>query len=152
MYLDKPDPKAFIEFSNNVDDVYNNIDGYNPKRRQKILVVFDDMLADINVIKKFQSMVKELFFRCGKLTLSLIFISRSYFLAPKKVRLNSTNYLIMKIHNKRELQSIAINHSANIDYNNFMNVYRKFTSEPHSFLLLTLHYQLIILCILNNIF
>ena len=53
-----------------------------------------------------------------------------YFYVPKEVRLNSTHYLIMKIHNKRELQSIAINRSADIDYKDFINIYRKCTSEP----------------------
>ena len=63
-----------------------------------------------------------------------MFIRQSYFSVPKEVRLNSTHYLIMKIHNKKELQQIAINHSADIDYKDFMKVYRKCTSEPYSFL------------------
>ena len=86
-----------------MDDVYNNIDDYNPSRKTKILIVFDDMIADIVRNKKFQAMVKELFIRCRKLNISLVFITQSYFSVPKEVRLNSTHYLIMKIHNKREL-------------------------------------------------
>ena len=66
--------------------------------------------------------------------ISLVFIRRSYFSVPKKVRLNSTNYLIMKIHNKRELQNIATYHRADIDDKDFMNIYRKCTSKPYSFL------------------
>ena len=86
-----------------MDDVYNNIDDYNPSRKTKILIVFDDMIADIVRNKKFQAMVKELFIRCRKLNISLVFITQSYFSVPKEVRLNSTHSLIIKIHNKREL-------------------------------------------------
>ena len=85
-----------------MDDVYNNIDDHNPKKR-KILIVFDDMIADIKTNKKFQSMVEKLFFRCRKLNISLVFITQSHFLDPKEVILNSTHYLVMKIHNKGDL-------------------------------------------------
>ena len=97
-----------------MDDVYNNIDDYNLKRKRKVLIVFDDMIADIMTKKKFQAIIKELFIRCRKLNISLVFITQSYFSVPKEVRLNSTHYLIMKIHNRRELQQIAIDHSADI--------------------------------------
>ena len=63
-----------------------------------------------------------------------LFITQSYFSVPKEIRLNSTHYLIMKIHNKRELQQIAINHSADIDYKDFMKIYKNCTKEPYSFL------------------
>ena len=79
-------------------------------------------------------MVKVLFIRCRKLSISLVFITQSYFSVPKEARLNSTHYLIMKINNKRELQNIATNHSADIDYKDFMNIYKKCTSDPYSFL------------------
>ena len=69
------DPKAFIEFSNTMDGVYNNIDNYNLKRKQKILIVFDGMIADIKIHKTFQSMVEELFLRCRKLNISLVSIT-----------------------------------------------------------------------------
>ena len=127
------DSKAFIECSNTMDDIYENINNYNPNRRRKILIVFDDMIADITN-KKFQSIIKELFIRCRKLNISLVLITQSYFFVPKDVRLNSTHYLIMKINNKRELQNIAFNHSANIDYQDFMKIYRECTREPYSFL------------------
>ena len=91
------------------------------------------MIADIMANKKFQSLIKELFIRCRKLNISLVFIIPSYFSIPKDVRLNSTDYLIMKI-NKRELQNIAINHSAGIDYKDFIKMYREFTKEPYNFL------------------
>ena len=97
------DPSAFIEYSKTMNDVYNNIDDYNSKRKRKVLIVFDDMIADIMTNKKFQVITKELFIRCRKLNIFLIFIAQSYFSVPKEVRLNSTRYLIMKIHNKREL-------------------------------------------------
>ena len=117
-----------------MNDVYENIDYYNLNRRRKILFVFDDMIADIMTNKKFQSIIKELFIRCRKLNILLVCITQSYFSVPKDVRLNSTHYLIMRINNKRELQNIAINHSADIDFKDFMKVYRECTREPYSFL------------------
>ena len=98
------DPSAFIEYSNTMDDVYNNIDDYNPKRKRKVLIMFEDMIADIMTNKRFQAIIKELFIRCRKFNISLFFITQSYFSVPKEVRLNSTHYLIMKFCNKRELQ------------------------------------------------
>ena len=112
--------KAFIECSNTMNNVYKNIDNYNPNRKRKILIVFDNMIADIMTNKKFQSIIKELFIKCRKINYSLVFITQSYFSVPKDVRLNSTHYLIMRIDNKRELQNIATNHSADIDYKDFM--------------------------------
>ena len=77
--------------------------------------------------------MKGLFIRSRKLNISLVFITQSHFSVPKDVRLNYTHYLIMKINSKRELQNIAINHSADIDYKDFMRIYKKCTSEPYSF-------------------
>ena len=128
------DSKAFIECSNTMDDIYENIDKYNPNRKRKILIVFDDIIADIMTNKKFRSIIKELFIRCRKLNISLAFITQSYFFIPKDVRLNSTHYLIMKINNKRELQNIAINHSADVDYIDFTKIYRECTNEPFNFM------------------
>ena len=130
------DPNAFIECSNSMDDVYENIHDYNSSRKRKILIVFYDMIGDNMTNKRFQSILKELFIRCRKLNISLVFITRSYFSVPKDVRLNSTYYLIMEINNKRELQNIAINHSADIDYQDFIKIYREFTKEPCNFFLL----------------
>ena len=118
------DSKAFVECSNTMDDVFNNIGNYNPNRKRKVLIVFDDMIADIMTNKKFRSIIKELFIRCRKINISLVFIAQSYFSVPKDVRLNSTHYFVMKINNKRELQNIAINLSADIDYKNFIKNYR----------------------------
>ena len=128
------DPNAFIECSNTMDDVYENINDYNSSRKRKILIVFDDMIADIMTNKKFQAIIKELFIRCRKLNISLVFITQSYFSVPKDVRLNLTHYLILKINNKRELENIAINHSADIYYNDFMKIYRECTRKPYNFL------------------
>ena len=96
------DPIAFIECSNTMDDVYENIDNYNPSRKKKILIVFDDMIADIMSNKKFQAIIKELFIKCRKLNSSLVFIIQSYFCVPKDVRLNSTQCLIKKINPRKE--------------------------------------------------
>ena len=95
--------KAFIDCSNTVNDVYENIDLCNPNRKRKVLIVFDDMIADIMTNKKFHSIIKELCIRCRKINISLVFVTQSYFSVPKDVRLNSAHYLIMKINNKREL-------------------------------------------------
>ena len=128
------DPKTFIEDSQYGDDVYNNINDYNQNRKRNILIVFDDMITDIVTNKTFRAIIKELFIRCRKLNISLVFITQSYFYVPKEVRLNYTHYLIMKIHNEKELQQIAINHSADIDYKDFMKIYRNCTSIPYFFL------------------
>ena len=98
------DTKAFIEYSNDMSDVYKNINNYNPEKDSKILIVFDDMIADIIQIKQLNSIVAELFIRCRKLNISLVFISQSYFKVPNDVRNNSTQFFIMKISNKKELQ------------------------------------------------
>ena len=109
-----------------------NIDDYNSSRKRNILIVFDDMIADI-MSNKFQAIIKELFIRCRKLNISLVFITQSYFFVPKDVRLNSTHYLILKINNKKELQNIAINHSADIDYNDFVKICKECTKETFFF-------------------
>ena len=126
--------KAFIECSNTMDDVYENIDNCSRNRNRKILIVFDDMIADIMTNKKFQSIIKDLFIRCRKPNISLVFITQSYFSVPKDVRLNSTHYFIMKTNNRGELQNVAFNHSADIDCKDFMKSYRERTKEPYSFL------------------
>ena len=128
------DSKAFIECSNTMNVVYENIYNCNPNRKRKILIVFDDMIADIMKNKKFQSIIKDLFIRCRNPNISIVFISQSYFSVPKDIRLNSTHLWIMKINNKRELQNIAFNHSADIDWKDFMKIYRECTKEPYSFL------------------
>ena len=128
------DPNAFIESSNRMDVADQNIDDQNPNRKRKILIVFEDMIADIMTNKTFQAIIKESFIRYSKLNISLVFVTQSYFSVPKDVRLNSTHYLIMKINNRKELQNIAINTCANIDYNDFVRIYRECARKLYSFL------------------
>ena len=127
------DPNAFIECSNTMDDVYENINDYNPIRERKKLIVFDDMIAHIMGNKRFQAIIKESFIRCRKLNISLVFITQSYFSVPKDARLNTTHYFIMKINSRIELKNIVADHSADIDYQDFKKIYRECTKEPYNF-------------------
>ena len=116
------DPKTFIEYSNDMHDVYKDIDDYNPDQENKILIVFDDMITDMIHNKKLKSLVTELFIRGRKLNIYLVFITQSYFKVPKDVRLNTSHFFIAKIAkipNKREIQQIAINHSSDISTKGF---------------------------------
>ena len=123
-----------MEYSNDMQDVYKNIEDYNPVKKRKVLIVFEEMVTDMINNKKLDSIVTELFIRGRKLNISFVFITQSYFKVPKDVRLNSTHFFIMKIPNKRELQQIALNHSSDIDFKDFMKIYKKYTKEPYSFL------------------
>ena len=115
-------------------DVYRSINHYNPNKENKILIVFDDLIADIINNKKLNSVVTELFIRGRKLNISLAFITQSYFKVLKDVRVNTNHSFIAKIPNKKELQQIAINHSWDTKTKDFANIYRKCTAEPYSFL------------------
>ena len=128
------DPKAFIEYSNDMHDVYKNIDEYNPDKENKILIVFDDMIADMINNKKLNSIVTELFIRGRKLNISLVFITQSYFKVPKNVRLNTTHFFITKIPNERELQQIALNHSSDISTKDFIKTDKECAAELYYFL------------------
>ena len=123
-----------MEYSNDMQDVYKNIEDYNPGKKCKVLIVFDDMIADMINNKKLNPIVTELFIRGRKLNISIVFITQSCFKVPKDVRLNSTHFFIMKIPNKRELQQIALNLSSDIDFKDFMMIFEKYTAEPYSFL------------------
>ena len=127
------DPKALIEYSNDMQDIYKNIDEYNEDKERKILIVLDDMIANMISNKKLNSIITELFIRGRKLNMSLVFVTQAYFKVPKDVRLNSTHFFIMKIP-KRELQQIAINHLSDINSTDFVKIYKKCTAEPYSFL------------------
>ena len=127
------DPKTFIEYSNDMRNVYKSINHYNLNRENKVLIVFDDMIADMIQNKKLNSMATELFIRGRKLNISLVFYTQSYFTVPKDVRLNTTHFFIRKILSKRQLQQTAINHSSDISTEDFVNIYRKCTAEPYSF-------------------
>ena len=128
------DPHAFIEYSNDMDDVLDNINNYNENRDKKVLVVFGDMIADIMRNEKFRAIIKELFIRCRKLNISIVFITQSYFRTPKDARLNSTHCILMKIGNKKELKSIAEEKSGHLDYKDFLKMYNYCTKEPYSFM------------------
>ena len=77
------DPHAFIEYSSDMNDVLDDINNYDKNRDQKVLTVFDDMIADIMRSEKFKAIVKEFFIRCRKLNISIVFITQSYFRTPK---------------------------------------------------------------------
>ena len=125
-----------------MDDVHENIDDYNANRKRKILVVFDDMIVCIMSNNKFQTIIKELFTRCKKLNISLVFITQSYFPVPKDVRLSLTHHLSMKINNRKELQNTTINHSIT----KILWRFTKNSQENHNlFQQLILRYQQVIL-------
>ena len=129
------DPKAFTEYSNDMQDVCKYIDEYNAdKERILILIVFVDMIADMINNKKLNSIVTKLFIRGRKLNIPLAFIAQSHFKVPKDVRLDSTQFFITKIPNKIELQKIVLNHSSDISSKDFIKIYKKYTAEPDSFL------------------
>ena len=115
-----------------MNDVFTNIDDYNKQRKRKVLIIFDDMIADIVSSKNFRAITKELFIKCRKLNISIVFITQSYFRTPKDARLNSTHYVIMKIQSKKELQNIAQENSEDIDFKDFLKIYKDYTSEPYS--------------------
>ena len=96
--------------------------------------LFDDMISHVMSNEKAQQILKELFIRYRKLNFSLCFLTQSYVSVPKDVRLNCTHCIIFKLNNKRELQNIAINHSVDIDYKDFVKIYRDCTKEPYNFL------------------
>ena len=123
-----------IEYPNDMQDVYKYIDECNADKKQKILIVSDDMIADMINNKKLNSIVTKLFIRGRKLNIYLVFITQSYFKVPKDVRLNTSHFFITKIPNKGKLQQIAINHSSDISTKDFTNIYRKCTAELYSFL------------------
>ena len=128
------DPHAFIEYSDDMNDVLDDINNYNKNRDKKVLVVFDDMIADIEYNKIFKGIIKELFYRARKINVSIVFITQSYFRALKDARLNSTHYIIMKINNKKELKRIAEEKPGHLDYKNFLKMYNYCTEEPFSFM------------------
>ena len=113
------DSKAFIEYSNNMNDIDKNIEDYNPNKKQRMLIVFDDMIADMLSNKKLNPIVTELFIKGRKLSISLIFITQSYFAVPKNIRLNSTHYFIIKIPNRRKIKQVASHNLSDIDFKDF---------------------------------
>ena len=129
------DPHAFIEYSSDMNDVLEDIKNYNKNRNKKVLIIFDDMITDIMRSEKFKAIVKELFIRCRKLNISIVFITQPYFRTPKDARLNSTHYILMKIDNKKELKSIAEKNSDHLDFKDILKIYNYCTNEPYSFMM-----------------
>ena len=129
------DPHAFIEYSSDMNDVLEDINNYNKKRAKKVLIIFDNMIADIMRNEKFKAIVKERSIRCRKLNISIVFLTQSHFRAPKDARLNSIHYILMKIGNKKELKSIAEENSGHLDFKDFLKTYNYCTNEPYSFMM-----------------
>ena len=127
------DPKVFIEYSNDMQDLYKNFDEYNPDKERKMSIVFDDMIADMINSKKLNSIVTKLFIRGRKLNIALVFITQSYFKVRKDVRLNTTHFFITEIPNKKELQQIILNHSSDVSTKDFINIYKNYTGQPYFF-------------------
>ena len=100
------DFKAFIENSNDIQDVYKNIEEYNLGKKRKVLIVFDDMIADMINNKKVNPVVTELFIRDRKLNISIVFITKSYFKAPEEVILTTTHFFIVKILKKENFNKL----------------------------------------------
>ena len=128
------DPKAFIEYSDDMDDVLDDVNNYNKNRDKKVLIVFDDMIADIEYNKKFKRIIKGLFYRARKINVLIVFITRSYFRALKNARLNSAHCILMETNNKKELKRIAEEKSGHLDYKDFLKMYNYCTKEPYSFM------------------
>ena len=89
-----------MDYSRKIDDVYENLEDYNPTKKRRVIIVFDDMIADMASNKKLSPVVTELFLIGRKLNISLVYISQSYFKVPKTIRLNATHYFIVKILKK----------------------------------------------------
>ena len=128
-------PKAFIDYSQTIGDVYQSLEDYDSTKKRRVLIVLDDMIASKESNKKLSPIFTEFFLRGRKLNISLIFISQSFFTVPKTIRLNAAHYFIMKIPNKRELQQIASNHLSGINFKDFMIFYKDYTTETYLFLM-----------------
>ena len=112
-----------------MDNINKNIEEYTWNKKLKILMGFDYLIANMLSNKKLNPVLTELFIRGRKLNVSLVFIKQSHFTVPKDIRLNSTPYFIMKVPNKKELQQIPLNNSSDINFQDFMNRYKKCTKN-----------------------
>ena len=118
-----------------MNDVLEDINDFNKNRDKKVLIIFDDVIADIMRSEKFKAIVKELFIRCRKLNISIVFITQSYFRTPKDAKLNSTHYILMEISNKKELKRIAEENSGHLDFKEFLKIYNHCTDKSYSFMM-----------------
>ena len=117
-----------------MDNIYKNIEQYNPNKNRKILTAFDDMIADMLSNKEPNSVVTDLLIRGRKLNIFPVFITQSSYKVPKDVKLNTTHFFVMKIPKKHELQQIESNYSSDINFRVFINLYKKCVAKPYSFL------------------
>ena len=111
--------------------------------KRKVLIVFDDIIADMISNRKLNLIVTELFIKGRKRNISLVFITQSYVKVSKDVRLNSMHYFITKIPNTGEVQQTAISHLSDTDFKDFMKIYKKYASEKYPFLVNELYHQII---------
>ena len=100
------DPKAFIEYLNDMHDVYKNINDYNPDKENKVLIVFDNMIADMIHNKRLNSIVTELLVKGRKSNISLVFVTQSYFKISIDVRLNTSHFLLQKFPIKENFNKL----------------------------------------------
>ena len=131
------DLKAFIEYSNDLQDVFKNIEEYNLSKKQEVFISFDDMIAVMINDKKLTLVVTELFIRGRKLNISIVLLTQSYSKLPEEVRLNTTHFFFL-----RELQQIAINHYSDIDFKHFLKIYKNVQQNHILFLLRFRNYLL----------
>ena len=126
--------KDLIEYSNDMQEVYKNIEEYNSGKKRKVLIVFVDMIADMINNKKIKIIITELLIRSRKLE-SETFLFCLLHSHISKCQINTTHFFIMKIPTKRQLQQIAINDSSDFGYyKSYIKIYKKYTAEPFSFL------------------
>ena len=121
--------KVFVEYLNDMDNIYKNIVDYNQNKKRKILIVFDDIITDMHRNERLDKTVTELSIRGRKLAISLVFNTQAYLKVPNDVRLSTTHFFIMKIPNKREPEQVAYNHSSDIDFKDFMNLCKICTAK-----------------------
>ena len=115
-------------------DLYKNIEEYNLGKKLKLLIDFDDVIADTINMKKLNPIVIELFIRGRKLNISVVFITQSYFQVPKEVRRNIAHFFIMKILNEKELHQILLTNFSDINFKHFISAYHKCLAKKYYFL------------------
>ena len=111
-------------------NIYENIETYNPNKKRKVLIVIDEPITEMRSNKNLNPIVTKLFIKGKKLNVSLFFIMKSFFCCYKNIILISKHYFVMKIPCKQKLQQIAFNHSTDIDFQEFMNLYKKWAAKP----------------------